>query len=466
MRYKIILLSLSLLGYCCIAYGLPRAEFISFFGLYSLLFVVYIWVISSKQIFSNRDLSFCLLAAFLFRLVFVFSEPSLSDDFWRYLWDGQLQLQGISPYKYTPQEFMDLYPAANNFLSTVFLQLNSPDYYSVYPPVNQWVFYLAVFCFPNDCMGAVMVLHLMAVLLDCGCIWVALKLIKALGFEQKNILIYALNPLVIIELNGNLHTEVNLLFLLMSTVYLGYKNRLFYAACCFGLAIATKLIPLILLPLILVYLKWKKGLIFCGVACAVFVVLMWAHIGWTEVANFYQSLELYFASFEFNASFYYLLRYALLAAYWEHWDFHAYFMDIKWVESFLSADLYLYSKRFLQLCFIGVVLVQTFKLFRKNTPNQLMKALILVYAAYFVFSTTVHPWYICPLVLCSVGTHLRFAVLWSFMIVCTYSTYQTAAMQESLWLVLLEYVVVASWFCFEFFGRDNSSKYTSYRKEV
>lgn len=465
MRYKIILLSLSLIGYYLIAYVVPRAQFISFFGLYSFLFVVYIWVSTSKQVFANKHLSFCLMAAFLFRLVFVFSEPSLSDDFWRYLWDGRLQLQGISPYRYTPQEFMTLYPAPNTFLSTVFGQLNSPNYYSVYPPVNQWFFFLAVYCFPNDYMGAVVVLHLLALLLDCGSIWIALKLIKALGLEQKNILIYALNPLVIIELNGNLHTEVNLLFLLVSTVYLGYKNRLYYAACCFGFAIATKLIPLVLLPLILVYLKWKKGLIFCGIACAVFSVLMWSHIGWTEAANFNQSLELYFASFEFNASFYYLLRYTLLADYWEYWNYHAYFMEIKWFESFLRADLYRYSKRFLQLCFVGVVLVQTFKLFRTNTPNQLMKALILVYAAYFICATTVHPWYICPLVLCSIGTHYRFAIIWSFMIVCSYSTYQTAAMQESLWLVLLEYVVVGSWFCIEFFSRTNSFKYTPSKKE-
>ena len=451
MRSKTIALCLSLFGYFFLAYELSREQFLPFFGIYSLLFVVYFWLTTNHQSISKKQLYTYLAFAFLFRILFLFAEPQLSDDFWRYLWDGYLQLRGISPYAFTPHDFMAQIGVEDRLLSTIYSQLNSPQYYSVYPPVNQWVFHAAVRCFPDDYKGAVFMLHCIVLLLDCCTILLAISVLKSWRNSSAKILIYALNPLVIVELNGNLHTESTVVFLLISCLYLMMHKRIVGAAVCFGFAAAAKLVPLIFMPLIVGYLKRKKGLLFGLVALGVFMAIMGSYIGIDEAMHFKKSLSLYFASFEFNASFYYFLRYLLLADYWEYWTYQPYFMGIKWVESFIAADLYTYSKRFLQLVLVLTILYQTFGLFIRRTKEQFIHSFMLVYSAYFFLATTVHPWYICPLVLGAIFSPLRFVVVWSYLIACTYITYTSPDMQESLVLVFLEYTVVFVWFVHEIF---------------
>ena len=45
-----------------------------------------------------------LVAGILLRVVFLPVTPSLSDDVYRYLWDGQVQRAGVSPYLYAPAD--------------------------------------------------------------------------------------------------------------------------------------------------------------------------------------------------------------------------------------------------------------------------------------------------------------------------------------------------------------------------
>ena len=52
--------------------------------------------------------------AILFRIILLFSVPIQEVDLYRYIWDGVVTAEGISPYRYSPQEVEDMVAAAAN----------------------------------------------------------------------------------------------------------------------------------------------------------------------------------------------------------------------------------------------------------------------------------------------------------------------------------------------------------------
>ena len=61
---------------------------------------------------------------------------------------------------------------------------------------------------------------------------------------------------------------------------------------------------------------------------------------------------------------------------------------------------------------------------------------------YLFLSTTVHPWYIATPLLLSVFTKYKFPLVWSFMVMLSYSAYGKNGFDEKLWLVAFEYILV------------------------
>jgi len=81
--------------------------------------------------------------------------------------------------------------------------------------------------------------------------------------------------------------------------------------------------------------------------------------------------------------------------------------------------------------------------------SRLLVLMLFGICFYYLLSTTVHPWYLTvPLVL-SIFTRYRFLLVWSFMVVLSYSAYGAGGFQENLWLVALEYTVVLGYFIWE-----------------
>jgi hypothetical protein len=74
----------------------------------------------------------------LMRLGLLFETPRLSDDIYRYLWDGRVQAAGINPYRYIPA---DPHLA---FLrdDAIYPHINRRDYApTTYPPGAQMFFF-------------------------------------------------------------------------------------------------------------------------------------------------------------------------------------------------------------------------------------------------------------------------------------------------------------------------------------
>ena len=316
----------------------------------------------------------------------------------------------------------------NQQLAREYPLLNSPHYYSVYPPVCQAIFGLAAALAPGSARGTVVLLRLVVLLAEAGTAGLLLALLRAFGQPPGRALIYLLNPLVIVELTGNLHFEALMLSLLLLALLLLVRGRRLASAGALGLAVGTKLLPLLALPLLARRLGGRRfityGLVVGLTVGALFAPFLSAEL----VRNIGRSLGLYFRTFEFNASFYYLLRAV------------GYRLTGYNVIGTLGPALALGTAA------AGLLLAWREA---RPTPATLPRTLLLLLTVYYLLATIVHPWYLTPLVALSLFTPYRYPLVWSGLAVLSYATYQTPAYTENLWLVGLEYAGVLAVLSYE-----------------
>ena len=250
-KIQILLVLTSIAFYISFAYDLQRADFIKLISLYAGLFFV-----SYKLVqLTKHDFKFLVWMSFLFRAVFILAIPNLSQDFYRFIWDGRMILEGFNPYLFTPDHFIskgELPIAQAEELYNGMGHL-SAGHYTNYPPINQLCFVIAGLFAGKSILGSVVVLRLIIIAADFGTLYFGKKLLEKLKLPTHNIFWYILNPFVIIELTGNLHFEGIMVFFLVWSLYLLYSKKWKFAAVVLALSISVKLIPLIFLPL---FFQW------------------------------------------------------------------------------------------------------------------------------------------------------------------------------------------------------------------
>ena len=144
LKYKNLFLFLTAsILYFYFAFFLDRTEFGILVSLWFGLFLL------SFSLLKSSKLSFKTLAgiAIIFRLIFLFSIPNLSQDFYRFIWDGNMMLNGFNPYLSLPEKFIQLgsFPIQNaTILYEGMGELNG-SHYTNYPPLNQLCFLIAAF---------------------------------------------------------------------------------------------------------------------------------------------------------------------------------------------------------------------------------------------------------------------------------------------------------------------------------
>ena len=149
---------------------------------------------------------------------------------------------------------------------------------------------------------------------------------------------------------------------------------------------------------------------------------------------------MWFKNFEFNASFYYLFR--EIGYLFRGWN------EIAIIGKIIPL---------LTVLFIGII---TF--FRKNgSPKELITALLFGLSFYYFTTTTMHPWYLASLVILSVFTKYRFPIVWSFVIVLSYSAYTQDTFRENFWLIGLEYIIVYGFLIWELSFSNKKASYFS-----
>ena len=405
--------------YLALAYGVSRQQFGLLTGLLTGLFLGYGWIMREREESESDADRFLFASAILFRLLPLFAIPQLSDDMYRFVWDGRLLVHGYNPYLYLPNQLLNSPTAAVCGLDeTLFRKLNSPSYFTVYPPFNQALFGVAAWLSGGSLLWNIVWLRVPIILSEIGSLWLMTKLLRRLNQNSNLALLYGLNPLVISELTGNLHFEAVMIFFTLLAAWLFMQKQFVPSAGALALAIGTKLLPLLLLPLIVGRLGWRKGISYAVVTGVITALLFVPFASLELVRNIFSSINLYFQKFEFNASVYYLLR---TIGYW-----------IKGYNAIERIGFWLSITTTLSVLWIA------FRWRIVPISIQLLATLTL----YFAFATTVHPWYITTLVATSVFARFRYPLVWSALIPLSYYTYSTQPYRENLWLTALEYGVV------------------------
>jgi len=399
--------------------------FLCCFAIYYFLF---------KFPLQGKELNLLIGAAILARVILVFTFPNFSDDIYRFIWDGHLINSGLNPFEYLPKDA--LAQNVNGLTPQLFELMNSQEYYTIYPPVSQAIFFISTFFSENWYFSSV-VMKIFMLAFEIGSIVYLIKILALLEQPKKNVLIYALNPLIIIEIMGNLHFEGAMIFFMMAAYYLLLKSKLTLSGILFGLAVCSKLLPLLFLPSLFRRISsdtgstfWKKLITYYFVVGVTILVCFLPLLSETFFLNFANSLDLYFRKFEFNASIYYLLR--AIGDQIVGYNLIAWFGPILGILSLSSI--------------LGIAFYK-----QKELLQKWPETLLLTIVVYLLFTTTVHPWYLSlPIVFCCL-TSYRFPMIWSGLICLTYLNYSGPEYHEHLWVVTIEYGMLFGMLVYEYY---------------
>ena len=413
----------SLIGYTILAYVLTRENTFWLVSIFGILFVLF-WSIH-RQIKTWKQL---LLLGLLFRLVFICATPNLSQDFYRYLWDGNLMGMGINPYLHTPKEVVELVQFP--FSSVLYEKMGflSNANYSNYPPLSQYLFQGMAFFSQKNLFGGIIFLRFIYFMFEMLLFFLGKNLIKTLKLSPNLASWYFLNPLLIIETYGNLHGEGVMCGIFLLGLGFLFQKRVFFSALLFGISIAFKLFPLLFLPLFYFYFRRKRRLLFFGIITTTVFLFFLPFSNENTALNYWKTLNLWFNTFEFNASLFYLLR----AIGFELVGFNI----IKIVGLIMP---------FFLITSIGYISLRN----RNPTDIQILKNLLWVCSLYLFTATTVHPWYVISLVALGLLSGYLFPLVWSATVFLSYTAYGSPEVEESAIALVLEYSIVYACLAYE-----------------
>lgn len=428
-KSTLLLVSLSALLYWLFAYDLVRTDFTKLLALYTVLFAI---TLKLSKLLGNK-INTILMIGLGLRLIFILAIPNLSQDFYRFIWDGYLNLRGINPYLFTPNELISTgIDLPNEEVLFKGMGELSATNYSNYPPLNQWCFSLANLFPGESILSSVIGLRLIIILADIGILILGSKILSHLGLPKGTISWFFLNPFILIELTGNLHFEGVMLFFLLLSFYLLTKKQLLLSAVAFGLSISVKLIPLMFLPLFFSYFiskhekqnrieQFLKLISYYTISVLVFVGSFIPFLSSEFMGNYSKTIGLWFGNFEFNASFYYVFR---SIGYW--------------ITGYNQIGI---IGKILPILSTMFILYRSF--FTDNSrAKTLFRSMLFVLSFYLLMSTTVHPWYISTMILLGIFSNINYPVIWSLAIVLSYYAYGQTDFKENLTLVFIEYAII------------------------
>jgi hypothetical protein len=184
--------------------------------------------------------------ALVFRILQVWTPVYLSSDVYRYLWDGRVQLAGVSPYRYPPAA-PELAMLRDD---TVYPHINRPMAVTVYPPATQWAFSLAAAVTP----GTVTAWRLLLLLADALTVLLLLGLLGRLGAPVAAVVAYAWSPLVVLEGIQAGHVDLLMIPVVLLALHWRMRGSSGRAGLALGVAVLMKLHPAILL-----LAWWRRG---------------------------------------------------------------------------------------------------------------------------------------------------------------------------------------------------------------
>lgn len=238
-----------------------------------------------------------VLVALAMRVILIGSTPIQEVDIYRYIWDGIVATQGISPFRYPPLAIADKdkptnepelqrlrsLVAQNAGIHETLHRVHFPELPTVYPTMSQFVFAGAALVTPADSSVTTRLLIMKSwiVAFDLGALGLIWLLLRRFGKHSAWLIAWGWSPLVLKEFANSGHLDSIAVFFTLAATYAivvvrsanessfrgakgDYGKSLWASGLLMGLAVASKLYPVILLPLwIAAHSKrtgWLKGI--------------------------------------------------------------------------------------------------------------------------------------------------------------------------------------------------------------
>ncbi|PYM65740.1 MAG: hypothetical protein DMD79_04190 [Candidatus Rokuibacteriota bacterium] len=224
----------------------PLRLHLAAFGAAFLLYLLALRLVWSGRARGRAALALILGFGLAFRLLVLWTPVYLSDDPYRYLWDGRVQWAGVNPYRHAPAapELAWLRDQA------VHPHINRPAAVTVYPPAAEWLFALAA----KATSGTLPGWRGLLLGADALTVGLLLRLLRRLGAPAEAVLAYAWSPLVVFEGIQAGHVDLALIPLVLLALGLRMTGSSGRAGVALGGAVLVKLYPAIL-----VLAWWRRG---------------------------------------------------------------------------------------------------------------------------------------------------------------------------------------------------------------
>jgi hypothetical protein len=257
------------------------------------LFVV--WAIAVALLPRPRGgLRSLVAAAIAVRAILLFTEPTLSDDLFRYLWEGRVVGAGDNPFLYPPSDPHWAFAATD----WIHLRVNHADVSTIYPPVALWSFALVSWIH-----YAPITAQAFAALVDVILVGALYDTLVARHRSTDAAWLYALHPLGAVEAASNGHLEsLGLLFSLLA-IRAWERGRPGVVWALLGGG--TKLLPFAIVPSLL-RTRGRRALLELGVGVVALAALTAPFVG--AGATLVRGFTTYAQHWSFNASLFAILE--------------------------------------------------------------------------------------------------------------------------------------------------------------
>jgi hypothetical protein len=355
------------------------------------------------------------------------SEPTLSNDVWRYLWDGRLMTLGVNPYaEPVNSTTLDVYH------TPVRERVDHDWMASPYPPAAQLVFGGTFSLAPES--PTAMQIAFTAFDLATGVVLV--MFLQRLNMPSARVILYLWNPLIIVEFAHGAHVDSLMTLLVVLALYLFYTGRQTASAVALALGTLTKFIPVLLIPVFILRWGWRRVLLYLAIITLGLLPFLGAGLGLEgelDGRGIFGAVRIYNASWKTNDGFFYWL--------------------VRSLEPLSQEPVTL--ARTISLVLLGLVGLWVFNMARKadstSDPAFAIHMSVLLISIYVLVSAVVFPWYLTLLLallpLIRVQKNwpaIVFVAGWLFFSAAVNLSYLTyldpASPRELEWIRSVEYV--------------------------
>ena len=371
--------------------------------LYSASFIL-LWLLyrTFPDEWSVRDQFIFILCTALLCRFFFLGFPA-SYDVNRYVWEGYLVNQDINPYLYAPND-----PVLKPFLTNIWHNINHKDASACYPPMV-----ILFFSVLSGISQSPLFFKSVIILFDIAVIPLLALMIRSRKIDLKYLIIYALNPLILVFIAGEGHLDAIHIFFIVLSLYMFSVKKDAWGFFALGCAVMSKYYAFILFPFFLNSRNWKKGVLLFLPFLFYLPFLGSGHALISSLTNFGTAMH-------YN-------------------DFLAVFLRAFFGSFAVPASIML-----LMICLAVIFMI----------VHDSVKSSYLACAALLLLLPTLHPWYLVLLTPFLVlfpsraWLYLHFAVVFTFPVLSV--EYNTGIFQELYWLKRFEYLPFFALLIFDF----------------